>query len=257
MNINTFPQQKSVQRVLSMLAVHSAIGYQKIRLGNNWDGGYVILDDFSVDSCCLSIGIGGNVSFDLALATRGYVVFQFDHTIADPPIMHERFVFVPVGLGQIDRETDTMSLATMVTAFDVQAFSSRILKIDIEGAEWDALIDVSSDLFDLFDQIVIEFHFFCGLENVEFLRKVENVFHRITRTHAPIHVHGNNGADYCLVHGVPVPRVIEVSFIRKRSFKTNNSYELLPGPLDFSNNHLKPDYYLGSFLFPDYSDNRV
>ena len=53
----------------------------KIRLGRNFDGGYVLLDDFADVGAALSLGINDDASWDLDIAQRNIPVQQFDHTI--------------------------------------------------------------------------------------------------------------------------------------------------------------------------------
>ena len=45
------------------------------------DGGYILLDDFHEGSIAYSFGISTDVTWDKEMASRGYDVFMYDHTI--------------------------------------------------------------------------------------------------------------------------------------------------------------------------------
>ena len=41
------------------------------------------------------------------------------------------------------------------------------------------------------------------------------MFEKLTAYHVPVHLHANNFADVMLVQGVPIPDVLELSFLRR------------------------------------------
>jgi hypothetical protein len=118
-----------MNRLLSLLMPMAAKGVGKVRVGCDGDGGYVMLDDFRNINSCYSVGIGPEVSWDLDMARRGLRVFQYDHTVKEPPVKHDKFIFTPLGLSTVD-DGERRTLATLVP-FDV---APSILKIDIGGA---------------------------------------------------------------------------------------------------------------------------
>src|SRR5262249_15949851 len=67
-----------VKNGLALLEPCSVEGIKKIRMGAEHDCGFVMLNDFAGISKALSLGIGWDVSWDLAVAERGIPVFQFD-----------------------------------------------------------------------------------------------------------------------------------------------------------------------------------
>jgi hypothetical protein len=95
----------------------------KVRVGCDRDGGYVMLDDFRNVNSCYSVGIGPEVSWDLDMARRGLPVFQYDHTVKEPPVKHDKLIFTPLGLGTVDNG-DRRTLATLVR-FDVAPLLQR------------------------------------------------------------------------------------------------------------------------------------
>lgn len=67
-------------------------GAALVRIGKDNDGGYIMPDDFgSDDKIAYSFGINDDVSWDKAMASRGYDVFMYDHTIDGLPEENPRF----------------------------------------------------------------------------------------------------------------------------------------------------------------------
>src|SRR5438876_498716 len=61
----------------SLLVPQQIVGHSKVRVGSRYDGGYVCVNDFEGINTALSLGIGYNDDWDVAIAERGIVVHQF------------------------------------------------------------------------------------------------------------------------------------------------------------------------------------
>jgi hypothetical protein len=109
--------------------------------------------------------------------------------------------------------------------------------MDIEGSEYDVLIVESEVLLNRFPVMIIEFHFLQNIFERQFLNTITSIFEKIYKTFCICHVHPNNSNDIESLDGIDVPRVIEVTFL-KRSFlekaRRMNSVEL-PHKLDRKN----------------------
>lgn len=236
--------------ILSLLTPVTAVGCGKVRLGDDGDGGYVLLDRLAPAGVCLSLGVGDNVSFDLTLAQLGYDVFQFDHTVDGPPLAHERFYFNRIGISdQASPPDGFLSIADILAVYDLRQRDDLILKMDIEGAEWGAIPLISLEDLDHFDQICIEFHHLGQLNRAAFAEMASVVFHHLRKTHVAVHVHGNNNRPIYNVLGVPVPDVLEITLARRRSHAFLPSTEIFPTAIDHPNRPEAPDLFLGSFRF--------
>ncbi|HND54024.1 MAG TPA: FkbM family methyltransferase [Pirellulaceae bacterium] len=127
--------------------------WRKARIGREGDGGYIVFDrQLEHLAAVYSYGIGDDVSFDLALA-HGYrlPIYQYDHTIRASPVEHDLFQFRRERGGA---ESLRRHLATNGHAF----CRSLLLKMDIEGDEWDVINGCSDDLLGQFEQVVLEVH---------------------------------------------------------------------------------------------------
>ncbi len=232
--------------VLSLLRPMEPEG-RLARVGNDRDGGYVLLDEFARLGVAYSFGIGDDVSFDLAVAQAGLDVFQYDHTVAGPPVAHERFRFHRVGLAAQTREEPPLRrLEDLVGANGHAGRTDMLLKVDVEGAEWMVFANVPSEQLLGFSQICLELHWFEHLAEPNYLCAVIQALGRLTGTHQVVHVHGNNHRPVEMVGGVPIPRVIEATYVRRADHRFAPTRKLFPTELDRPNDPTRPDIFLGA-----------
>jgi hypothetical protein len=240
--------QKPLLAILKHLEPLQAIEHKKIRIGKNCDGGYVMLDDFRGITVAYSIGVCDEVSWDLNMAERGIEVFQYDHSIDSLPFQHPRFHWVKKGLGS----SVTPDLETLPRLLKMNGHFGRtdlLLKCDIEGCEWEVLAALPSECLQHFKQIVIEVHFLERLTNPDFATLVEKAVAVLTADHRVIHIHANNHRPYCIVGGVPLPSVLELTLARTRDVLMEKTNEIFPSELDTPCYRDRADFYLGPFRF--------
>jgi hypothetical protein len=242
--------QARILKVASLLVPQNAIGQSKVRLGNKHDGGYICLEDFDGVTAAFSFGIGQNVDWDLEIAEKGIVVYQFDHTVDRPPARHAKFCFhkkkiVPIRTPASNEETVSQLLATN-TSGDV---ATVILKIDIEHDEWQVFSKLTSHDLVQFSQIICEFHAFSAILDDEWYGRTLNVLTKLNRHFAVVHVHGNNFLPWMDLGGVPFPELLEVTYASRNRYEFEPSKEIFPTLLDAPNDPSKPDLFLGRFVF--------
>lgn len=242
-----FTTQAEIVDVLNLLRPYSMASDHKVRIGGNADGGYVMPSMALKSNAVVSIGIGDQVSFDAELADRGAVVLQYDHTIPGAPMQHRNFRFHKQGWGPKD-EGPLLCLRSMMQGIDWTSARLPILKFDTEGAEWASLTAASSEDLAKFAIIAGEFHSFHNLVNRAMHDVIRGVLEKIRRTHLPVHLHANNATGIRLVLGVPVPPLLEITFVRKDvAAFAGHSNEPIPGPLDRPNMADRPDICLRPF----------
>lgn len=195
-------------------------GYQYIRIGSENDGGYVLIDNFSKIKAAYSFGIGNDVSWEKHLADKtwrgGIKLFMYDHTIDSLPEDDERFHFFRCGISSDDRiEGNLLSISAILKVNGHLHEDNLILKMDVEGAEWDFLNSVDSDLLMNFDQIVIELHDILDRKNRE---KIVKGLEKLSQTHQAVWIHGNNFDIAERTDDICVPNMLEVTFVRKGSY---------------------------------------
>ena len=246
MTTNTVSQHE-ILNLLNLIRPWQMVNLFKVRLGNPADGGYVLPVTAYKSNRVVSIGIGNEVSFDKVLADLNAKVIQFDHTIPGAPLVHENIDFYQKGWGPFDTDI-LLSLKSMMALLDWQDAVHPILKFDTEGAEWEALKHTDSADLARFEIITGEFHNFHLLSDRSFFDLVHEIFSKLAETHYCIHLHANNAGGIVLVGGIPMPRLLELSYVRKDAAAfAGHSNEPIPGPLDYPNLPGIPDIILRAF----------
>lgn len=213
----------------------------KVRIGATHDGGYVVPEFACQSNLLISIGIGNEVSFDSDFANRGAQVFQFDHTIPQPPVTHCNMHFQSKGWGA-EESDNLLSFKEIIGCADWTTAVHPVLKFDVEGAEWNCLLAVDHDDLERFEIIVGEFHGLEGIGRHDSYETIRRVLEKLCAHHRPIHLHGNNNSRVYSIHGVQIPSVVELTLLREDcGVFPDYSDEPIPGPLDHPNNRVFPD----------------
>ena len=219
------------------------------RVGRDNDGGYVMLNDFEGKRIAYSFGIADDVSWDLDMANRGLDVYMYDHTISQLPQAHPKFHYFQIGLGNENEKDDPhkKTLAQLMKENGHMDEYGMILKIDIEGAEWDALRTVDEEILQHFSQIVFEFHDVIVPENEN---NIQEALQKLNQTHQLVHVHANNYGSYLLLGGTMLPELIEATYVLRtdHEFCSIEAQEcILPSKHDEINCTYLTDIFLGAW----------
>lgn len=239
----------STTAILSMLTPYDCIGVRKQRYGKLFDGGYVMADDFEGISAAYSLGISGDVSWDLDMANKGIKIFQFDHTIDRLPATHPLFFWEKTGVSSEHSEPGFKTLDDIVSETSAPDDRGLILKCDVEGHEWPILASCTSTLLARFRQIVIEVHALNALLNDRHADLIRCAVTNLSTHHRVIHVHANNYGSWAVIGGIPLPTVLELTLLRKDRGVFQPSTSVFPTSLDMPNNPSRADFPLGAFRF--------
>jgi hypothetical protein len=205
-----------------------------IRLGSSTDGGYLIPDDLEGIKACFSPGVSDVADFEFDCATRGMNVFMADASVQGPPVAHERFHFTRKFIGATT-DGSYVTLADWVNASVRDTGGDLLLQMDIEGAEYEALLAAPTSLLERFRIIIVEFHhldrFFCG----PVFPIYRYVFEKLLATHHCVHIHPNNCLRPITVDGLEVPRMAEFTFLRTDRLTDHRFATQFPHPLDRDN----------------------
>ena len=100
------------------------------------------------------------IQFDQALAKRGIDVYMYDHTINSLPLNNTKFHWSKIGIcGSQNRTQNLKTLEDLIKINGHTSEKNMILKIDVEGWEWDSLNELNEYTLRQFKYIVIEYHF--------------------------------------------------------------------------------------------------
>jgi hypothetical protein len=235
-----------IDKYLDLLSTRLVPGAKLKRFGNLGDGGYLMLDQFQNKSILISVGIGNDVSFDFDLmdSIGARAVLQIDHTIGnEPPRIDPRVIFIPKMMTSRESFTSvTLDEVVRKLPMDVPL----ILKMDIEGSEWEVLEATSVDLLSKFDQICIEFHNFHETVRNNFNSRF-NVLKKLNVAFDIVHVHANNWGKFELLASRAIPDVFEVTYVNKTLLPESLSRNV--SSLDYPNHPDRPDIRLSFSQF--------
>jgi hypothetical protein len=219
----------------------------KVRLGINNDGGYVIGDLDGGYDCYISAGVSNEESFSRDFIKKYNMnntnSYAFDGTINDYPYEYTRDItYVKKNIGRIN-DNNNVNLSYLIGNYN-----NIFLKMDIEGGEYPWLSSLSENQLNKFKQIVIEVH---GITDDSYGSMVHDkitCLSKLKNTHYIIHVHGNNFGG--VTNGIPC--VVELTYVNKNYFTFPpelNRQEFPVESLDFPNNTSVPDIKLNYYPF--------
>jgi Methyltransferase FkbM domain len=226
-----------VVEALSLLTPYD-IDKPKIRIGPKTDGGYILADCISKAQAVLSYGIGTEYRFDIELAKRGHDVYMFDHTIEGVQAENQKLYFYSEGVsGRTDEASHVFSIQDHLDRHRIRG-DRLLLKMDVEGAEYEAFEELPDETLNRFEQIILEIHWLEKLDEVGFRERFCRVFRRLNSIFTLFHVHANNWNgqnDLSIVGGIPVSSIIELSYIKSTVVHTEPSQTLYPTTFDYPN----------------------
>jgi hypothetical protein len=171
------------------------------RFGSANDGGYLMCENLiePID-VAYSYGIGPNADWDCDVSRRYHVpVHQYDCFDPARPICDGgTFVFHNECVGDRTDAKDGHPFDTVENQIRKNGDTSRrlLIKMDIEGAEWDSLRAMPDELLSLIPQITMEMHGYEDPKIVEVLRKLKRHFYLVN-------LHFNNWS--CTPEAAPLP----------------------------------------------------
>jgi hypothetical protein len=235
----TDPQ--ALQRFLHMVQPVAG-GKDLIRLGAAGDGGYLVPDDLEGVRCCFSPGVSTVADFELDLAGRGIRSFLIDYSVESAPVSHPLIQFERKFLGLTNDDVYVrLDDWTKAMAPDGSDF---ILQMDIEGAEYEVLFDVSEETLQKFRILIIEFHHLDKLMLAGDFRLYDLVFRKLAKYFDVVHNHPNNCALPHRYGNFELPPIMELTFLRKDRATSRTPVVKFPHPLDHKNIEELEDFAL-------------
>jgi hypothetical protein len=223
---------------------------KRVRLGSDGDGGYVLLNKGLENiEVVYSYGVETNSDFEVMFCEKYNATAQlYDHTVDGAPLQKNFLRFKKEGVGS----KKTTHQNTIENHINQNGDSNKrlILKMDVEGAEWDTLFHIPNAILGLFEQIVVEVHDLHSVppnydgKNLSKLtiEKRTNVLKKINSLFYLYHVHANNYAPLYYIGRFKLPNVMELTFVNKKYFKSaEHSKTIFPTKFDQPNNPQRAD----------------
>lgn len=183
------------------------------RFGSANDGGYLMCEDLIEPlDAGYSYGVGSNDDWGCEVSRRYRVqVHEYDcFDPARPACNGGTFVFHNECVGNRTGYRDAHFFDTLENQIRKNGDIGRrvIIKMDIEGAEWDSLLAAPDELLASIPQLAMEMHGFDDPKIVEVLRKLKRNFYLVN-------LHFNNWS--CTRRAAPLPAwAYQVLWVNKR-----------------------------------------
>ena len=229
------------QALFDMLQPVALTDCQLERFGEPHDGGYLMCGNLlSGVQSGYSYGIGGYDKWGCDVSTRfNLVVHQYDcFNTTQPACSDGETVFHAECVGDATNRVEGRVFDTITNHFAKNGDSSKriVLKIDVEGAEWDSLLSVPDATLEQIDQMAVEFHLIEDERHHRVQEKYLRVVRRLKQFFHIRHIHFNNMS--CIGDLEPFPSwAYEVLFVSKRLAVVDRSRKVNSlDPLDARNN---------------------
>ncbi|WP_321892790.1 class I SAM-dependent methyltransferase [Paraburkholderia tropica] len=237
---------ETARRIWSLLRPMDPVGKDFVRKGRPHDGGYLMVDHQLHNAVAYSLGINDDVSWDLDMAALGCEIYQYDHTVDRLPVEHPRFHWFKKGIAasaSTDGQFDCLD--SLIACNGHAGRTDLILKMDIEGFEWETFEAMSEKTLRQFSQIVLEVHSLV-LGGSKLQSRIARVLEKLYRSHQPVHVHANNHGFVGFVGGVMMPDTMELTYVRRADHQFTLCHRMFPSSFDMRCRRDVPDFFLGA-----------
>lgn len=182
------------------------------RFGETHDGGYLMCANLLDGAQAVySYGISGYDKWGCNVATRlGVWLHQYDCFDTRKPLCAGESIFHAECVADTRKTEEGRIFDTMAAHIAKNGDTGKrlALKMDVEGAEWDSLLNASDETLQQIDQLAIEFHLVHQPKFVEVVQRLKQHFH-------VAHLHFNNWS--CADGIAPFPAwAYEALFVSKR-----------------------------------------
>ena len=215
------------------------------RYGGPADGGYLMCENLAAGvESAYSYGIASEDNWGCDVSRQFRVpVHQYDcFTEHRPTCEGGVFVFHDECVGPAARTIDAQPFDTIASQIARNGDTGKrlLVKIDVEGAEWDSLMATPDAVLDRIDQMPMELHGTDEAKFVEGVRRLKRQFHLVN-------LHFNNYA--CRPETAPLPAfAFQVLWVNKRvgMLDPNGPSPAAKSPLNAPDNPRGPDCQLES-----------
>jgi hypothetical protein len=190
-----------------------------VRYGNKSDGGYIVNTKYlKLSNVLYTYGVGGEVSFEIDLLkyNPNYKIHLYDPTISQFPEIHGNVIRHEEGLASSKQDKYDNFLNHLSINQDTD--KKALLKIDIEGGEFDFFKNTDINSLSNVVQMIVEFHIDRAPVDdfIECLNKINEKF-------ICIHIHGNNHSNITHINNIEFPVVPEFTFVNRKYIKEKPS----------------------------------
>ena len=229
---NLFVEKKSseerVKKLLKKLLPYK-INTNLKKLGEKNDGGYLVPEDFEGIKINYSAGVGMLTKFEADLINK-YSIYSkmLDYNEIDRSIIPNGCDFIKKKLS-LRNNSEEISINNWLDTNDKEI----MLKLDIEGGEYQVLSEISQENMNKIRILIIEFHNLRDLRSAFFLSFFENRREMVERFVYVWQVDLHHTSNSKKIGIVKIPDMLEVTLIKKNRVKNfRKVFSKLPHDLD-------------------------
>ena len=246
---NLFVEKKnSEERVKNLLKklLPYKINTNLVRLGEKNDGGYLVPEDFKGIERNYSAGVGILTKFELDLINNHSIYSKMlDYNDIDKSIIPKGCEFIKKKLS-LRNNAKEISINNWLETNDKEI----MLKLDIEGNEYQVLQEISKENMNKIQILIIEFHNLRDLRGTFFLNFFENLMEKLESYFYVCHVHINNTSKIKKIGKLKIPDMIEVTLIKKNRVKNfKKEFSKLPHDLDSKTDLNKKEIFIDKYWY--------
>lgn len=212
-----------------------------IRVGNSNDGGYLVPDDLEGVARCFSPGVSSVADFEAALVRRGIACSLTDYSVSNAPISGPLVSFEKKFLGTVIDDKYT-TLSSWIGRLAPSTDNEMLMQMDIEGAEYEVLLDTPLEVLRRFRIVVVEFHYLDALLSPMGLKLAQAVFDKMLALFKVVHIHPNNSREPIRYGRFTIPPVMEITFHRSDRISVAYPATSFPHALDMPCCPWREDY---------------
>ena len=204
----------------------------KIRLGRDYDGGYVIVDGIKYD-VLISCNIYSDNSFEKDFLKKYPNLKSYIYDVKN--LNHKSILKKHINFKVSEVEKEIYKI--------ISNNNNIFLKINIKGEEYEWFNNIPLNLLLNISQMVVVFYYPFKVNRFK-------VFKKINETHYLIHFHPNNLYSTKNVKNIIVPEVFECTYINKNLIpKPELNNKPIPSKLDKKNSKKNDDIYLSRYPY--------
>ena len=168
---------------------------------------------------------------------------MYDNSIEKLPEENDKFHFFNYGIGY---GKDFYLLDDIIAQNGHSELTEMILKMDIEGFEYQTIYHADPEVLSKFSQIVIEFHDIINYTNLLIIP----VLQKLNEQFQCVHIHGQDVSPIVRVGDNRIlPNYIEVTYLNKNFYEFTNEKCVIPLKIDMPTYRNRRELYLGDWSY--------
>lgn len=205
----------SMLRVYQGYDIYTKKLLQFVRMGRDYDGGYVV-PTVALEQADVIFGYG--ISNDISFEDQISLVYQkpaygFDCTVDSVTPSSPNCFFIPSCVGPRSCHLPQYACFEDHLAMNGMLGKKVFLKMDIEGGEYEAIPDILQNA-SWITGIVLEIHF---MQDEQIVKTI-SLLKQLERDFILVHVHGNNYSPFAFRSANSqgeIPRVLELTYVNR------------------------------------------